>query len=169
MRLRPATSDDADLLRYWDAKPHVAVARGADLANDWDAELAIRADWLELFIAEADGRPIGFLRIMDPARDEARYWGDAEADLRAVDIWIGEAADIGRGFGTEMMRLALRRCFADPAVNAVLLDPLAANVRAHRFYERLGFRRLERRRFGDDDCIVYRLDRADWSAGAPER
>ncbi len=58
-----------------------------------------------------------------------------------------------------MMRLALERCFADPQVSAVLIDPLASNTRAHRFYERLGFRFVERRRFGADECFVYRLDR----------
>jgi len=57
------------------------------------------------------------------------------------------------------MRFALDRCFADPAVTAVLIDPLAANVRGRRFYERLGFRFVERRTFGEDDCAVYRLDR----------
>jgi aminoglycoside 6'-N-acetyltransferase len=62
-----------------------------------------------------------------------------------------------------MMRLALDRCFAEPAVSAVLVDPLAANVRAHRLYERLGFRFVERRRFGADDCCVYRLERSDYS------
>jgi aminoglycoside 6'-N-acetyltransferase len=41
----------------------------------------------------------------------------------------------------------------------VLIDPLAGNVGAHRFYERLGFRFVERRRFGTDDGFVYRLDR----------
>jgi hypothetical protein len=30
-------------------------------------------------------------------------------------------------------------------------------ARAHRFYERLGLRFVERRRFGNDDCFVYRL------------
>jgi ribosomal protein S18 acetylase RimI-like enzyme len=63
--------------------------------------------------------------------------------LRAIDIWIGEAADLGRGYGTRMMRHALERCFADPAVKAVLIDPLASNTRARRFYERLGFRCIE--------------------------
>jgi len=62
----------------------------------------------------------------------------------------------------EMMQLALARCFADPLVTAVLIDPLANNTRAHRFYERLGFQFVESRRFGDDECFVYRLNRADW-------
>jgi aminoglycoside 6'-N-acetyltransferase len=44
----------------------------------------------------------------------------------------------------------------------VLLDPLASNTRAHRFYERFGFVPVERRTFCADDCIVYRLERADW-------
>jgi aminoglycoside 6'-N-acetyltransferase len=67
-----------------------------------------------------------------------------------------------KGYGSEMMRLALRRCFADPAVEAVLIDPLATNTAAHRFYERLGFRFTERRQFGEDDTFVYRLRRADF-------
>ena len=68
-----------------------------------------------------------------------------------------------------MMDLALARCFAAPSVSAVLLDPLASNRDAHRFYERLGFRVVERKRFGDDDCLVYRLDREDWERGRLSR
>lgn len=56
--------------------------------------------------------------------------------------------------------------FAEPAVTAVLVDPLVSNQRAHRFYERLGFQRRDRRQFGPDDCYVYRLDRSDWRAAA---
>ncbi|HER35316.1 MAG TPA: N-acetyltransferase [Halothiobacillaceae bacterium] len=164
MRLRPATPADLDLLRRWDAAPHVVAARGEDGPFDWEAELPRRPDWRELLIAEAEGRPVGFIQIIDPAREETHYWGDAEPNLRAIDIWIGEAEDLGRGLGTRMMRLALARCFADPAVTAVLIDPLAANVRAHRFYRRLGFQPVERRTFGPDDCLVLRLDRAAWEA-----
>ena len=32
----------------------------------------------------------------------------------------------------------------------------------HRFYVRLGFERVERRKFGNDDCYVYRFDRTAW-------
>lgn len=117
-----------------------------------------------MLIAERDGRSLGFVQILDPEREESRYWGDLPAGFRCVDIWIGEEEDLGRGYGTEMMALALGRCFADPGVGAVLIDPLAANVRAHRFYARLGFRSLGPRRFGDDDCLVMRLDRVDWAA-----
>jgi len=162
MNLRRAQRSDLDLLRYWDRKPHVVAAGGDDDWWDWPTELARDVVWQELLIAEEGGRPIGFLQIIDPAREETHYWGDVETNLRAIDIWIGEEADLGRGYGTRMMDLALARCFADAAVTAVLLDPLVANRRAHRFYERLGFKRIERRRFETDDCYVYRLQRADW-------
>lgn len=164
--LRPATPADALLLRHWDEQPHVIAA---DPNDDWgwEVELARMSPWREQLMAELGGRPIGFVQIIDPAQEESHYWGEVPAHLRAIDIWIGEAAELGKGYGTQMMRLALVRCFADSRVTAVLIDPLTSNTRAHRFYERLGFKFLEHRRFGDDDCAVYRLTRADWASTTP--
>ena len=161
IQLRPADIADLDLLRHWDEQPHVLESDPND-DWEWETELLRTPDWREQLIAELDGRPIGFVQIIDPAREETHYWGDVSENLRAIDIWIGGAADTGKGYGSEMMRLALRRCFADPAVEAVLIDPLASNTAAHRFYERLGFRFVERRQFGEDDTFVYRLERADF-------
>jgi aminoglycoside 6'-N-acetyltransferase len=162
MNLRPVTAADLALLRHWDEQPHVIAAAPNDDWG-WEVELNRSPDWREQLIAELDGRPIGFVQIIDPAREESHYWGDAPGGLRAIDIWIGEADELGKGYGTKMMKLALARCFSDPSVTAVLIDPLADNLRAHRFYERLGFHFVERRRFGDDDCLVYRLNRTDWN------
>ena len=156
--LRNAVLADAPILRRWDEEPHVLASDPND-DWQWETELGREVDWREQLVAEVDGRPIGFVQIIDPAREDSRYWGDVAPNLRAVDLWIGEAGCLGKGYGTQMMRLALARCFADPAVEAVLVDPLATNVRAHRFYERVGFRFVERRRFGQDDCFVYRRDR----------
>jgi len=58
-----------------------------------------------------------------------------------------------------MMRQTLERCFKEGSVQAVLIDPLASNTAAHRFYERLGFAFVEERDFGDDHCFVYQLTR----------
>jgi len=161
INLRPATSADLALLQHWDEQPHVI---DSDPNDDWhwEIELDRTPEWREQLIAELDGRAIGFIQIIDPALEESHYWGDIPMNLRAIDIWIGEEADLGKGYGTTMMQLALARCFADPRVTAVLIDPLANNTRAHRFYERLGFQFVEPRRFGEDDCFVYRLNRTDW-------
>ena len=158
VRLRPAGPADLALLRRWDDQPHVLASDPND-DWEWETELGRSPDWREQLVAEVDGRPIGFVQIIDPQREESHYWGDVPPGLRAVDLWIGEESDLGKGYGTKMMELALARCFADPQVRAVLIDPLASNARAHRFYERMGFRFVERRSFGRDECFVYRLDR----------
>ena len=162
MHLRRATRADLALLKAWDSNPHVIAATGDDGALDWEDALGRDPPWREMLIAEKGGRPIGVMQIIDPAEEETHYWGAIESGLRAIDIWIGENGDLGRGYGTRMMRLALARCFSEASVAAVLTDPLASNSRACRFYERLGFRPVDRRLFGNDDCIVYRLDRNAW-------
>ena len=164
--LRPAVSSDAPLLRHWDDQPHV-IASDPNDEWQWEDELGRSPAWREQLIAELDGRPIGFVQIIDPHLEETRYWGNVPPGLRAIDIWLGEAKDLGRGYGTTIMHLALARCFAAADVTAVLVDPLETNTRAHRFYERLGFRFVERRRFGEDDCRVYRLDRRMWARSRP--
>lgn len=159
--LRPANVSDAVILRHWDEQEHVNASDPND-DWDWDAELARSPDWRQQLIFEKDGRPVGMIQIIDPATEETHYWGDAPAGLRAIDIWIGEASDLGKGYGTQAMNLALKMCFAEPEVEAVLIDPLVSNVRAIRFYERLGFRVVERRCFGHDECLVMRIDRHDF-------
>lgn len=166
LRLRRARPSDVPLLEQWDRQPHVIAATSNDgegLHIDWAAELAQASAWSEWLVAEEAGRPVGVLQIIDPRLEETHYWGDCEPNLRALDIWIGEAGDLGRGLGTRMMQRALNRCFGDPRVTAVLIDPLASNTRAHRFYQRLGFRFVERRDFDGDDCFVFRLAREDWN------
>lgn len=159
--LRTATIDDLPLLLHWDEQPHVIDSDPDDDWN-WEEELLHEPAWREQLVAEADGRPIGFVQIIDPELEESHYWGAPEPNQRAIDIWIGEAEDLGRGYGSVMMQLAIERCFADEAVTAILIDPLASNVRAHRFYERCGFRFVEFRIFGESECFVYRLTRQDW-------
>ena len=157
--LRQATLADLPLVEHWDKQPHVIDSDPDDDWN-WAVELDRFPDWREQLVAELDGRPIGFVQIIDPAREETHYWGDVPENLRAIDLWIGEAEDLGKGYGKAMIYLALDRCFADDAVTGVLVDPLASNVRAHRFYEREGFKFIEQRKFGEDDCFVYRIDRS---------
>ena len=167
IKLRLATIADLPILLHWDEQPHV-IASDLDGNWDWENELLHEPSWREQLMAELDGRPLGFVQIIDPAEEETHYWGDVPQGLRAIDIWIGEADDLGKGYGTNMMQLAIDRCFSDPVVNAILIDPLATNVRAHRFYERLGFKFIEQKQLGEDesDCFVFKLKRENWKLPA---
>lgn len=163
INLRKATIADLRLLEHWDVQQHVLESDPHD-DWDWETELLKEPDWREQLIAELDGRPIGFVQIIDPRSEDSHYWGDVPENLRAIDIWIGEHEDLGRGYGTVMMQLALQRCFANAHVTAVIIDPLESNVRARRFYERLGFHFVECRRFNNDECAVYMITREEWNS-----
>ncbi len=158
MKLRLASIQDLKLLKYWDAKQHVV---DSDPEDDWNWEIELNRNpvWREQLVAEKDHQPIGFVQIIDPFLEETRYWGEVARNKRAIDIWIGEENDLGKGYGTKMMKLAIERCFADPTVTGILIDPLKSNVRAHKFYLKLGFEFIEEREFDEVPCFVYELKR----------
>lgn len=168
--LRPATLADVPTLKAWDQNPHVISATTDDPdAKDafegivWEDEIAAASDLSRYYVAELDGRPIGAMLMIDPHLEPTHYWGDVAPNLRALDIWIGGEADLGKGYGEQMMRQALAMCFAEANVTAVIIDPLASNTRAHKFYQRLGFVPLRRQLFNDEsDCLVHELTRERW-------
>lgn len=161
IKLRPAKISDLEILNHWDNQQHIIDSDPNDDWN-WEFELGRHVSWREQLIAERGGRPIGFVQIIDPYDEESHYWGEVKKNLRAIDIWIGEKSDLGKGYGTKMMTLAIDRCFMDRTVDSILIDPLENNFRAHRFYEKLGFHLVGKRTFGQDACLVYKLDRNDW-------
>jgi aminoglycoside 6'-N-acetyltransferase len=176
IRLRHASQADAPLLVSLSEQPHVIAATSDDPLDEpprdegyWLQELAgcipgVSEYWIaEREDAGGEWRPIGVMQMVDPHVEPTHYWGETEPNLRALDIWIGDANDLGKGYGEVMMRQACARCFDDPAVIAVIVDPLASNTRAQKFYERLGFRRTHSQTFDDHtECQIMRLSRADW-------
>ncbi len=174
LRLRRATLNDAPILEQWDTDPAVIAATSDDDDTerafgglDWRAEITSDSDVSFHVIAELDGRPIGAMQICDPHLEATHYWGVIEPNLRAIDIWIGADSDRNKGYGTEMMRLAHKLCFAAKDVTAIVIDPLSSNTRAIAFYQRLGYTPVERRMFDDDDCLVLKLTREAWLTSSP--
>lgn len=161
IHLRKANINDLPILEYWDSLEHVIESDPNDDWN-WKIELHREPEWREQLIAEINGKPIGFIQIIDPAEEETHYWGDIGTNKRAIDIWIGNAEYLGKGYGTEMMRQALDRCFSSQSVHEVLIDPLETNKKAIRFYKKTGFRYVEKRQFGNDECEVYSITRKEW-------
>lgn len=159
--LRDAVPSDLEILKFWDEQQHVIDSDPNDDWN-WEIELNRKPTWRNQFVAEINHEPIGFVQIIDPALEETHYWGNCGTGKRAIDIWIGEEKNLSKGYGTQMMRLALQICFQNKEVNEVLIDPLASNKRAIQFYQRLGFRFLEYRNFNEDYCAVHVISREDF-------
>lgn len=166
--LRAASTDDIPLFEAWRKESVVAAS---DPNDDWDWPQTLAAEGLENLIAELDGRPIGFIQIAqiaDLVCDASRSWVSPQPGFMAIDIWIGEESDRSQGHGKAMMQQAIARCFADPAIHTVLIDPPPTKTLASRFSNRMGFRFVEKRRYGDDDRAVYQLPRRDWETARTE-
>ena len=162
IKLRPAIINDLELVRYWDTKQHVIDCDPDDEWN-WEVELNRNPKWREQFVAELKGIAVGFIQIIDPYLEETQYWGTIEKNKRAIDIWIGEENNINKGYGTIMMKLAIKICFENSMIDGILVDPLKTSSKAHRFYTSLGFEFIEEREFDESVCFIYELKRKNVS------
>lgn len=161
LTFRDAKITDVPLLRYWDTLEHV-IDSDPDDDWEWELELSRFVDWRVQWIFLVNEQPMGFVQIIDPEAEETHYWGEIGPGYRAIDIWIGPAEFLGRGWGAQMMHQAIDFCFADSRVHSILIDPLVTNRRAIKFYQRIGFEFLELRKFEGSECSVHILHRSNY-------
>lgn len=149
--MRDEPEDYASFVR-WRNEPHVAEWWNTDedpvpmTLEHAEAEYGPGADaWVSrCFITVAD-RPVGYLQFYpwSAALDEAREMGVPGPDTSyGVDIFIGEPDMVGRGVGATAVALVARHVFEmEDAGSVALLTPVG-NDRAHRAYEKAGFRKV---------------------------
>lgn len=165
--LRSATTNDLPYLRQWDNDPDVLASDPNDDWN-WDEEITRTPSWRHQLIIEADEHPVGFIQIINAVEEETHYWGEQAPGTYAIDIWIGVASARRRGIGSMAMKMAIEKCFQDLGATRIVIDPLISNDKAIAFYRRFGFRDVEFRTFGEDECLVMELrkdGRANEGAG----
>jgi aminoglycoside 6'-N-acetyltransferase len=129
--LRPVREDDAAPLLALLTEPGVAV-----WWPGWDAarvrrDLIGEQEWEVVLAIEVDGALVGMLLVGE----------EEEPDYRHASLDIALATEHqGRGIGPEAMRLAIGHLIAERGHHRFTIDPAAANERAIRAYERLGFK-----------------------------
>lgn len=134
VRLRPVRPDDRDRLRAILAEPSVArwwgVSDSPDQAvDDW---LTPDPDTVVLAI-EVDGEIAGSIQFAEEPDPDYRHAG--------IDLFLATSHQ-GQGLGTDAIRTTARYLFDVRGHHRLTIDPSAANERAIRAYERVGFRRV---------------------------
>lgn len=138
--LRPARRDDLDRLREILLQPSVARWWGG--TRD-DPGFDVAADWFDgdetdaVFVIEADGRTVGSIQFGQELEPDYRHG--------TIDLFL-EADQQGRGLGPDAIRAVARYLFEVLGHHRITIDPSAANDRAIRAYERVGFRPIGRMR-----------------------
>jgi aminoglycoside 6'-N-acetyltransferase len=119
--LRALTAEDVPVLNAMVALPGVREWWGTDpTVDDQDA-----------FTIEVDGRIAGWLGWYEETEPDYRHGG--------LDIFLAPEFH-GRGLGREALSLAARWLLSDRGHHRLIIDPAAANERAIKTYEAIGFK-----------------------------
>ena len=156
--LRPVGPEDRLRLAEIVREPAVARWWGADAELDEDTAM---------FVIEVDGETAGGIQ----------YWEEDDPDYRhaGIDVFLA-AAFQDRGLGSDAVRTLARHLFEDVGHHRITIDPAAANARAIRAYERVGFkpvgvlRQYERGPDGTfHDGLLMDMLRGELRESAPNR
>ncbi len=155
---KPFQKDHLPLLFKWLEKPHVKVWWDPDI--DWTPELlqekyGTHADGyyledgikkpLRAFIVEVDHQPVAYVQLYDIHNypgDNGIPEGELPDRSCGLDIFIGDEAFVGKGYGTAILKEFLSQHVA-PSHEACFVDPDKNNRSAIRAYEKAGFRVLQ--------------------------
>ncbi|MCU0635646.1 MAG: GNAT family N-acetyltransferase [Gemmatimonadaceae bacterium] len=141
---RPITGDDMPLLFEWLTRPHVAEwwdppATLAETIAEYDPRVTPDPT-TRVYIALADGTPVGYIQSYVAMGSGGGWWTDVtDPGVRGIDLFLADAAHLGRGLGTAMVAAFVAQLFEDPAVTRIQIDPHPSNTRAIRCYEKAGF------------------------------
>jgi aminoglycoside 6'-N-acetyltransferase len=128
--VRPALPADLDRLAEIFAEPEVARWWRSEDGQRAAAEF-VAGDGHVPFSIELDGEVIGGIQYAEEEDPEYRHAG--------LDIFLATAHQ-GASLGTETLRLLARHLIEELGHHRLVIDPAAANQRAIRAYERVGFR-----------------------------
>jgi aminoglycoside 6'-N-acetyltransferase len=131
VRLRTATVDDVPRVIEILTSPSVAEWWGDYTVEKLEKEL--KDPKTHHFVIEVDGRSIGFIQ----------WWEEPEPEFRHAGIDIALADSVqDKGLGTDAVRTLARHVTREVGHHRVTIDPAAANTRAIRCYEKVGFKRV---------------------------
>lgn len=109
--------------------------------SEWlDAELQDPHSLYFLIYAQDRWRPIGVTSLIEI---------DFRRGTATFRILIGDAADRGKGYGTEVTRLILDHAFNVLGLHNIMLKVFGFNAAGQRAYAKAGFREIGRRR----ECV----------------
>ncbi len=174
--LRPFVDADLDAIRAALRDPEVRRLTGSvhdetqEFAPEDPAEVAKLRDWYASRTAQRDRLDLAVVdSIDDRCVGEAvlNQWDPANRSCN-FRILLGPAGR-GRGLGTEATRLIVGYGFEQLGLHRIALEVYAFNRRAHRVYEKVGFRAegvlRQSLRFGDEwiDATVMSMLAHEWA------
>lgn len=142
--LRPLSDEHLPYLYQWNADPEVLYWTEGDDVERYPPE-AVRRIYGEIsknslcFLIEVNGRAIGecWLQKMNLPQVKRMYADDA--DVRRIDMSIGEKSYWGKGIGTLFVGMLVKYAFEREQVDVLHCLSEDYNIRSKRVWEKNGF------------------------------
>jgi hypothetical protein len=141
--LRPLDPEtDAAVVHDWVTRPYAAFWGMASATVD-----DVRAAYAELtasphhevLLGSHDGRAAFLTELYDPAHHELASVYDVRPGDLGMHLLVAPPTEPRHGFTRAVMRTALDRCFADPTVTRVVVEPDVRNTKIHALNAAVGF------------------------------
>lgn len=134
----PVTERHRALLQSWLAQPHWREWWG-EPEKELAMIYAVHEGEHLPFIAFVNEEPVAYIQCWWPAQHPDVLWvKDMAITERGVDISIGDASNLGKGFGTQIVKAFATKLFTEGATRLVI-DPDKNNTRAIAAYTKAGF------------------------------
>ena len=139
---RPVTLTFTEYLRYH--------RNDVNYPSPWSVRMAI--DTL-------DGRHIGNCMYYDINPDKSQC---------EFGIMIGDREYWGRGYGTDVVKSALKHIFTSTRIERVYLHTLVNNLRAQKSFAKAGFEVVREVKRDGYEFLLMEIHKKDWAAAQPE-
>ena len=114
---------------------------------------------VRIAIDTLDGRHIGNCMYYDINPDKSQC---------EFGIMIGDREYWGRGYGTDVVKSALKHIFTSTRIKRVYLHTLIDNFRAQKSFARAGFNKVREVKRDGYEFVLMEVHQKDWTAAHPE-
>lgn len=153
---------DLDVLHAWVNEPRARFWGLAGLPRTELRDLYAHVGSLpthHAFLVRWDGEPVALLQTYEPGHDPVGEAYDVEPGDVGAHFLLGARGPRGADLWAGVGPLIVAFCLADPRVERIVVEPDAANERAHARMRALGFETAGRVRVGDKDALLAFLTR----------
>jgi len=134
----PLSESHRALLHRWLSSSHAQTWWG-EPEEELRLIYAIEDQEHEPYIACIDGKPVAYIQAWWPTKhDDIPWQKDMPMTTRGIDITIGDEVNLGKGYGSVIVKHFAAKLFAEGATR-IVIDPDATNGRAIAAYMKAGF------------------------------
>jgi RimJ/RimL family protein N-acetyltransferase len=153
---------DLDVLHDWVTQPRARFWGLAELSRAELRDLYAYVGSLpthHAFLVRWDDSPVALLQTYEPEHDPVGEVYPALPGDVGAHFLLGARGPRGADLWGAVGPLLVAFCFADPSVDRVVVEPDAANARAHARMRALGFEVADHVRVGEKDAVLAFLTR----------